>query len=67
MSYDRAARPMLDDGSITLPPNPFGSAATWADYDWRKLADAEAGFQGHESVTAQVLALIADAVEADSD
>jgi hypothetical protein len=64
MSYGRAARPMHEDGSITLPPNPFGTSATWADYDWRKLADAEAAFQGPESVTAQVLALIADAVEA---
>jgi hypothetical protein len=26
------------DGSITLAPNPWGSAATWADYNWAGLA-----------------------------
>jgi hypothetical protein len=29
------------DGSITLGPNPWGTSATWADYNWRNLAASE--------------------------
>lgn len=58
---------MSADGSITLGPNPFGTSATWADYDWRKLAEAEAGLAGPKSVTAQVLTRIAEAVELAGD
>lgn len=55
------------DGSITLPPNPWGSAATWDDYDWRKIAASERAARGVACLTAQVLDLIADAVEATTD
>jgi len=57
---------MTADGSITLPPNPFGTAATWADFDWRGMADNARSDQGWVSVAGKVFDLIADAIEQDT-
>jgi hypothetical protein len=47
------------DGSITLAANPWGTSATWADYNWRRLADTE-----DRMLIKIILLRIAEAVEA---
>jgi hypothetical protein len=47
--------------SLVLPPNPFGTAATWADYDWRQIADDVRHGRSSE-VAGKVLDLVADAL-----
>jgi hypothetical protein len=56
MSYEQAST-MHEDGSITLPPNPWRTSATWADYNWRGMADELPEW------AQRVFGLIADAVE----
>jgi hypothetical protein len=48
---------LRESGALVLPPNPFGTSATWADYDWNKIA------QNVRSAAARgALERIADAV-----
>lgn len=56
--------PVRVDGELVLPPNPFGTSATWADYDWRGMARGEE--REGDKVAARLCDLIADAVEASS-
>lgn len=49
-----------EPGTITLPESPFGTSATWADYDWRGMSLAPVP----ERAASLVFRLIADAVDA---
>lgn len=56
--------PVRVDGELVLPPNPFGTSATWADYDWRAMSRGEE--REGDKVAARLCEMIADAVEASS-
>jgi hypothetical protein len=46
---------------VVLPDNPFGTSATWIDYNWRQIADDVRN--GRSSVVAgKICDLIADAL-----
>jgi hypothetical protein len=53
---------LRESGALVLPPNPFGTSATWADFDWNGIA------QNVRSAAARAaLERIADAVRGVSD
>lgn len=52
---------------LMLPPNPFGTSATWGDYDWYEIAgDVLHGKPYAETVAHKVLRLIADTLAGES-
>jgi len=52
-----------DGEGLTLPPNPFGTSATWADYNWRGIAEDLRRRLDGQSAASVAIDLIADAVE----